>query len=682
MKKDQDLAEFLRREEREKKEKNKGTKEKKQKEKKVKNAGKKERTEKIKKERPEEPKREKTSLKGAKPMKTSLDRKKKKKVKSIRTQLIFLFCIPLLFISVLGIVCASSASKALQSNYEEAASSTLSANADKFEMIFSTIESNMNQLNANSSVSLYYGGSYTEGSKDENAAKKTVQAILSTLAEESMIKNIAVLSYYGTSYASGVAFEGTDIATAFADSPEGKAYHSSGKEYLWTARHDFVDSALGFSGADYFMAVTATLKNALGKEIGFISADIDMTVLSEMLGDIRLADGSLFAVISPDGVEATADGVSEKPYFLGGKEYNAASGSGRMESGYEKINGKNYLVICTQIGESGAMLCGAIPKNEIIASARSIQLLTICFVIGSAVCSVLLGITVANSYAKAMKRTMAGLDKVARGDLTMRMRTKRKDEFGALVACANKTAANMKGMVEQTSTVAGNVGSSATGVEDTSAKLLTATQNITTSIVEIRNGIVQQAEDSERCLVQSEELGERISEVKEDADAIDELARNTKRAVENGMEAIGVLEQKGEETASITKRITVDMDALAGESHSIGKIIAVINDIAEQTNLLSLNASIEAARAGEAGRGFAVVADEIRRLAEQSVEAANEIAGIVNGIKAQTEGTVRTVAQAEGVVASQEAALKNAITLFKSIGENVEEMTGRLENIT
>ncbi len=353
-----------------------------------------------------------------------------------------------------------------------------------------------------------------------------------------------------------------------------------------------------------------------------------------------------------------------------------------MASGYEKINGKNYLVICTKIGESGAILCGAIPKNEIIASARSIQLLTVCFVIGTALCSVLLGITVANSYAKAMKRTMAGLDKVARGDLTMKMKTKRKDEFGALVACANKTVANMKGMVEQTSTVAGNVGSSATGVEDTSAKLLTATQNITTSIAEIRNGIVQQAEDSERCLIQSEELGERINEVKEDADAIDELARNTKKAVENGMDAIGILEQKGEETASITKRITVDMDALAGESHSIGKIIGVINDIAEQTNLLSLNASIEAARAGEAGRGFAVVADEIRRLAEQSVEAANEIAGIVNGIKVQTEGTVRTVAQAEGVVASQEAALKNAITLFKSIGENVEEMTGRLENIT
>lgn len=77
-----------------------------------------------------------------------------------------------------------------------------------------------------------------------------------------------------------------------------------------------------------------------------------------------------------------------------------------------------------------------------------------------------------------------------------------------------------------------------------------------------------------------------------------------------------------------------------------------------------------------------MVADEIRRLAEQSVEAANEIAGIVNGITKQTEGTAKTVAQAEDIVASQSVALQNAISLFKNIGENVEEMSERLENIS
>jgi len=607
-----------------------------------------------------------------------------KKMKSIRTQLITMFCVPLIFIIVLGVVCSSSASSALQANYEEAARSTINAKAEHLALVLETVESKLSQLNSNTDVSMYYAGNYKEGSRDENTAKKAIESDIGTLGgeNESIVGNIAIMSYYGESYASDGEFLEPDRATAFEGSSDGKSFLDSGKAFQWTGKHNFVDAQLGFSGNDYFLAVTTKLVSALGKDIGYASADIQISMLQDTLAGIELAEGSIFGIISPDSIEMTQTGISGQPYFVDMTEYNSALSSGVMSSGYEKIDGDSYLVIAAPVGDSGATLCGAIPRSEIIASANSIKVLAVVVVVISAACSVLLGIWVATSYAKAMKRTMAGLDKVARGDLTAKMRTKRKDEFGALVACANKTVTNMKGMVQQTSVAADNVGSSAAGVGDTSEKLLTATQNITTSIMEIRNGIVQQAEDSERCLVQSEVLSERINEVKADADAIDDLAKGAKVAVENGMEAIGVLEAKGEETASITKRITVDMDALAEESHSIGKIIGVINDIAEQTNLLSLNASIEAARAGEAGRGFAVVADEIRRLAEQSVEAANEIAGIVNGIKAQTEGTAQTVAQAEEIVASQSVALKNAISLFKNIGENVEEMTERLANIS
>ncbi len=609
---------------------------------------------------------------------------KGKKMKSIRTQLITMFCVPLIFIIVLGVVCSSSASNALQANYEEAAGSTINAKAEHLALVFETVESKITQLNSSSDVSLYYAQTYTQGTRDEYNAMKAIQADISTLGgeNEAIIGNIATISYYGESYASDGKFTGTEKATAFEATEEGQSFKASGLSVQWSGRHAFVDSELGLSESDYFMAVTAKMVNNLGKETGYISADIQSSMLVETLMGIELAEGSIFGIVSPDGLELTQNGLSETPYFVGKAAYDAAVGNRSMASGYTKIDGDKYLIICAPIGNSGAMLCGAIPHSEIVASANSIKVLAVVVVLVSAACSVLLGIWVATSYAKAMKRTMAGLDKVARGDLTAKMKTKRRDEFGALVACANKTVINMKGMVQQTSVAADNVGSSAAGVDDTSAKLLTATQNITNSIMEIRNGIVQQAEDSERCLIQSEELSQRINDVKSDADAIDELAKGAKTAVENGMEAIGVLETKGEETAAITKRITVDMDALAEESQSIGKIIGVINDIAEQTNLLSLNASIEAARAGEAGRGFAVVADEIRRLAEQSVEAANEIAGIVNGIKKQTVGTAETVAQAEEIVASQSVALKNAISLFKNIGENVEEMTERLANIS
>lgn len=699
MKKDQDLQDFLRKEEREEKQKMK--KEKKAKEPKVKapkepKAPKVKAPKKIKVKTPKVPKEKQVKAKEMKPKKEIFGFLKKMhmakkpivkgktKMKSIRTQLTIMFCVPLVFIIVLGVVCSASASNALQSNYEEAASSTMEAKAEHLALVFSTIESTMSQFNSNTDVSMYYSGNYSGSAKSEREANKKIETLVGTLGGESeaIIGNIAVLSHYGESFASDGTFSGEDRALAFEESTDGKAFLGSGKQFYWTARHDFIDNQVGLSKDSYFMSVTTKLVSNLGADIGYISADIKMSMIEEMLNGIELAEGSIFGIVSPDSMELTTKGLSEKNYFVGKNQYNNALSKKTTDIGYGEIDGDDYLFICEPIGNTGAVLCGAIPKKAIIASANSIKVLAVVVVIVSAACSVLLGIWVATSYAKAMKRTMAGLDKVARGDLTAKMRTKRKDEFGALVACANKTVTNMKGMMRQTAEAADNVGGSAAGVEDTSAKLLTATQNITTSITEIRNGIVQQAEDSERCLIQSEELSQRIDEVKADAVAIDELAKSAKVAVENGMEAIGVLETKGEETASITKRITVDMGALAEESHSIGKIIGVINDIAEQTNLLSLNASIEAARAGEAGRGFAVVADEIRRLAEQSVEAANEIADIVNGIKDQTEGTAQTVAQAEEIVTSQSVALKNAISLFKNIGENVEEMTERLENIS
>lgn len=621
--------------------------------------------------------------KGRQPKKPSIP-VKKKKMRSIRTQIILMFCVPLGFLLVLGGICSVLASSALQKNYEQAAGSTLLARADQFAQIFSTVESKMEQLNSNSNVSLYYNGALAEGAKAERDAKKAIQSEIALLGGETekMIGNIATIADYGVSYASDGTFSGTENAARFEQSAEGAAFLACGQQYYWTSSHEFIDRELGLSKDDYFMAVTTVLRNALGKELGYISADIRMDMIVDTLNSIELADGSFFELIAGDGSEAGSEGRLSEARLTPKTVYQKAKTAGKFTNGYEKINGKQYLVICTPIGEMDVLLCGAIPKSEIVASANSITVITAVVVLISVACCVALGWFVAQSYAKAMKRTMAGLDRMARGDLSSKMRTNRKDEFGALVACANKSVINMKGMVEKTSAVAGSVGSSASDVEGTAAKLLTATQNITNSVSEIRNGIMQQAEDSERCLMQGEELGSRINEVKEDADVIDGLAKSAKTAVRKGMDAIGVLAQKGEETTAITKKITVDMAALAENSHSIGKIIAVINDISEQTTLLSLNASIEAARAGEAGRGFSVVADEIHRLAEQSVGAAGEIERIVNGIRQQTEGTVQTVEQAESIVASQSAALNHAITLFKDIDANVEEMTERLEHIS
>lgn len=602
----------------------------------------------------------------------------------IKLQLIGAFSVPLVFIIILGVICASTASKALQSNFEQAAGSTLSSKADQFALIFSTVESKVSQVATDSNVSLYYSGSLKEGTKSEMDAKQAIRSLISVLGGENdpFIGNIATLSYQGVSYASDGKLEEENIAGAFETHSDGFSFAAINRELAWTARHNFLDEKLGISQDDYFLAVTMKMKSTLGKEIGYISADIRKDVALEILDSSDLTKGSRFAVITADGTEVGTDGVIANSSFIGLDSVKRTIKNAVSHSKYEKINHKKYLVVSAPIGETGMVLCGAIPQSAIVANANSIKVIAVITVLISAFCSVLLGLYVANSYAKAMKRTMSGLNRMANGDLSVKMKITRQDEFGSLVACANKSIVNMKGMVEKTNNCADHIGNSVDSMEITTDGIRKATADMSRSISNIRNGIVQQAEDSQRCAMQGEELSRQIEEVQTNAKTIDGFVKKAQEAVQNGIRAVEVLEEKGKETTEITQKITVDIDALALQSHSIGKITTVINEIAEQTTLLSLNASIEAARAGEAGRGFAVVADEIRHLAEQSVEAASKIDEIVNGIREKTEGTVATVAKAEEIVTAQDAALKNAVAVFNDIDDNVANVAERMANIS
>jgi len=212
------------------------------------------------------------------------------------------------------------------------------------------------------------------------------------------------------------------------------------------------------------------------------------------------------------------------------------------------------------------------------------------FALGSIAISILVGLLITRSISVPLQKSVDFTRKIANGNLTVSMNLNRKDEVGLLTDSLNQMAKNLCGIIKEVKLKANFISSASNQVSATSQQL--------------SSGATEQAAASEQI---SASMDEMISNIKISVENAAQTQQITSQTVESVM--------KGSKSATNTAQVV--------------KVIAqknnLISEIAFQTNILALNAAVEAARAGESGRGFAVVAGEVRKLAENSKIAANEI---------------------------------------------------------
>jgi methyl-accepting chemotaxis protein len=367
-----------------------------------------------------------------------------------------------------------------------------------------------------------------------------------------------------------------------------------------------------------------------------------------------------------------------------GKSFYKKALASKEENGSEYVNynGESYLFMYSKIGTTGTMLCALMPKATITKQADGIKSITIIIVILAIIAAAAIGLFILTSIHGAIKGIITGLKKAAKGDLTVRFDTKRKDEFQTLISELNDTVGNMKNLILQVKMLSNEVSGSSVQLSSTSASFLKSSEDISLSMNEIDQGMMQQAKDAEECYSLIDNLSQKIITVNDNTKEIANIAEYAKQSINEGTECTGELNDQTKATIDATTNIINKIEKLAQELISISNISKMISEIAEQTNLLSLNASIEAARAGEHGHGFAVVAGEIRKLADQSNDSVKNIMKIIQNIQSDAKDTVATAHETEKILMLQKNAVTKTTNSYRMINENVEKLMVFLSHIT
>jgi methyl-accepting chemotaxis protein len=226
--------------------------------------------------------------------------------------------------------------------------------------------------------------------------------------------------------------------------------------------------------------------------------------------------------------------------------------------------------------------------------------------------------TLVRSIRQPLQESVRVAGAIAEGDLTQRITTDRRDEFGSLMRA-------LQHMNESLGRVVGNVRSSTDSISTASAEIATGNTDLSSRTEQTASNLQQAASSMEQL----------TGTVKQSADS----ARQANQLASSAAEVA----QRG---GHVVAQVVSTMDEITASSRKISDIIGVIDGIAFQTNILALNAAVEAARAGEQGRGFAVVAAEVRSLAQRSAEAAREIKGLIGSSVDKVEAGSRLVADA------------------------------------
>ena len=417
-----------------------------------------------------------------------------------------------------------------------------------------------------------------------------------------------------------------------------------------------------------------------GKKIGVVAIDLVVSDLLKLTESMREGEIGYVFVVDESG-----NFISHPTYSPTEKMQEVANGA--LAGFFSQIKqdptantilegeGKKRMYQAAAIGESGWILVTSFDYAALFTKVQDMAIvLTIAGILAILLSGGLILYTVLY-ITKSITKMITACQAFAEGDFReQEMQVDAQDEIGKLAEAMMTMRDKLRNLMKKVSASAEQVAAASEELTASASQSAEASNQVAIAITNVAQGADEQTTALGKTTEIVVGMGQQLQELGQTAQRIAETATTTTQRASHGAqsvsEAIGQMNSINRKMEQSSKVVAT----LGDRSQEIGQIVDTISGIAGQTNLLALNAAIEAARAGEQGRGFAVVAEEVRKLAEQSQEAAKHIAELIGRIQADTKEAVQAMQEGNQEVMLGSDVVNKTGEIFAEIETMIQEV--------
>lgn len=419
-----------------------------------------------------------------------------------------------------------------------------------------------------------------------------------------------------------------------------------------------------------------------GRLVGVVSCDINLGTLSKKLSNIKIGKGGYAYITDKKGIM-----LAHPDKELLGKDDATKLKSwpdiSTKSSGFTKyeFKGNNKYASFYTNQNTGWKIVASLDEKELLDDTNIIKNMTLIAIFVISILALFVAMIVSRNITKHLYTLISTFKKAASGDLSVSVEIDSNDEFQEMGHSFNDMIQNINNLMKNVKVSSETILETSESIKYSANETSRAIDEVSITIDQVAQGTTSQAQDIGDGVSSVNILASEIENIEKLASEMNKISKETNSLSQDGLKYVNILTEKtaqANSSASHVGEVIEDMDSTTAE---IGIITETINGISAQTNLLALNAAIEAARAGEAGKGFSVVADEIRKLAEQSTNATNQIQDLIEKIKEKSSLAVTSMTSAKDVMNEQAESVTQTKDIFNQILNSIDSLMKEINSI-